>query len=243
MFDRAHREKYFPHIKTLIFATHSTIFLDRQHITNNYSVEKRGDEIIVQRIESRIEFNRIHFFLLGNRFETLYLPSAILIVEGKCDYKFIERAVTSQYSTSQVSIISANGDGRIKEVLHIARQLLTDIQKSPYRDRIFVVLDSVHASGLPEQIVAMGVPRENVVLWPRNGIEYYYPPSIIDQIFGGGAEIVINGDIVSRNGISHTKSELVEKVIAQLQHDTAMHSEFRTLLLGPLEAALGSLEH
>jgi hypothetical protein len=74
-----------------------------------------------------------------------------------------------------------------------------------------VVLDSVHASGLPEQIVAMGVPRENVVFWPRNGIEYYYPPSIIDQIFGGGAEIVINGDIVSRNGILHTKSELVER--------------------------------
>ena len=74
LFDRAHRATYFPHVKTLIFATHSTIFLDRQHITNNFRVEKHGDEIALQQVESQADLNHIHFFLLGNRFETLYLP-------------------------------------------------------------------------------------------------------------------------------------------------------------------------
>jgi hypothetical protein len=45
LFDRTHRANYFPHIKTLVFATHSTVFLDRNHITNNYTVEKSGDAI------------------------------------------------------------------------------------------------------------------------------------------------------------------------------------------------------
>src|SRR5439155_10426513 len=76
LFDRAHRATYFSHIKTLVFASHSTIFLDRTHITNNYAVEKRGDEIFVKQVQSQADFNGIHFFLLGNRFETLYLPSA-----------------------------------------------------------------------------------------------------------------------------------------------------------------------
>lgn len=102
LFDRTHREKYFPHIKTLVFATHSTIFLDRTHITNNYTVEKHGDEISVLPVESQSDFNNIHFFLLGNRFETLYLPSAIVLVEGKCDHKFVERVVSFCYPNSQV---------------------------------------------------------------------------------------------------------------------------------------------
>ena len=142
LFDREHRQKYFPHIRTLILATHSTMFPDRRHITNNFRVEKRGDEISLQRVETQSDFNRIHFFLLGNRFETLYLPSSIILVEGKCDHKFIEKVFALRYQNSQISVISANNDSRIKEILNIAKGLLTDIQMSPYRDRIFIVLES-----------------------------------------------------------------------------------------------------
>lgn len=40
LFDRSSRSKYFPHLNTLVFATHSTIFLDRSHLSNNYVVRK-----------------------------------------------------------------------------------------------------------------------------------------------------------------------------------------------------------
>jgi ABC-type uncharacterized transport system ATPase subunit len=239
LFDREHRAKYFPHIKTIVFATHSTIFLDRARITNNYTVQKAGDAITIQPIQNQTDFNNVHFFLLGNRFETLYLPSAIVLVEGKCDDKFIERVVSLRYPSSQISVISANSDGRIKEILNIAKGLFADIQRSPYRDRIFIVLDSRHSAGLPDQLVAMGIPKENVVVWPKNGIEYYYPPSVVDKIFGVGTEITITGDVISRNGISHNKGELVEKVTSLLQADTAMHEEFDIRFLQPLSARLG----
>lgn len=239
LFDRAHREKYFPHVKTLVFATHSTIFLDRVRINNNYTVEKFGDEIAVRAVESQADFSGIHFFLLGNRFETLYLPSAIVLVEGKCDDKFIERVVSLRYPDSQISVIPANSDGRIKEILNVAKGLLADIQRSPYRDRIFVVLDSVHSAGLPNQLAAMGIPKDNIVTWPKNGIEFYYPPSIIDKIFGVGPELVMAGDFISRNGISYNKGELVDKVVASLQKDTEMQNDFQALFLSRLEEKLG----
>lgn len=239
LFDRQHRAKYFPHIKTIVFATHSTIFLDRAHITNNYTVEKAGDEISIHPIQSQVDFNSIHFFLLGNRFETLYLPSAIVLVEGKCDDKFVERVLALRYPTSQISVISANSDTRIKEILNIAKGLLADIQRSPYRDRIFVILDSVHSAGLPNQLEAMGIPKDNIIVWPKNGIEFYYPPTLIDKIFGAGAEISIIGDLVSRNGISHNKAELVEKVSSMVQPDTEMHDEFETRFLQRLAQKLG----
>ncbi|SHL55492.1 AAA family ATPase [Rhodanobacter sp. OK091] len=239
LFDREHRARYFPHIKTLVFATHSTIFLDRARISNNYTVQKVGDEISIQPIQSQSDFNGIHFFLLGNRFETLYLPSAIVLVEGKCDDKFIERVVSLRHPESQVSVISANSDSRIKEILNVVKGIFSDIQRSPYKDRIFVVLDSVHSAGLPGQLVAMGIPTGNIVVWPKNGIEYYYPPAIIDKIFGAGSEITIVGDVISRNGLSYNKSELVDKVVSLLQADTAMHEEFEARFLHALAERVG----
>jgi predicted ATP-dependent endonuclease of OLD family len=238
LFDRKHRERYFPHIRTLVFATHSTIFLDRVHISNNFTLEKQGDEISVRRVGNQSDFNSIHFFLLGNRFETLYLPSAIVLVEGKCDHKFIGRVVSLCYPDSQISVISANSDSRIKEILNIAKGILADLQKSPYRDRIFVILDSVHSAGLPDQLAIMGIPRSNVVIWPKNGIEYYYPCSILDKVYGLGAEISMQGDIVSRNGISYTKNELVDKVVSMLDRGIEMQEDFSSLFLSKLEEKL-----
>jgi hypothetical protein len=156
LFDRKHRAKYFPHVKTLIFATHSSIFLDRLKIGNNYRVEKKGDEINMTRIETQQDFNRVHFFLLGNRFETLYLPTAILLVEGKTDHKFIERALQLKFPSSQFSVVPAHSDSRIKEILAVAKGLFADIQKSPYRDRIFVILASVAVRKLLSAGAAIG---------------------------------------------------------------------------------------
>ena len=241
LFDRAHRAKYFPHVKTLVLATHSTIFLDRVHVSNHYIVEKHGDEISVKQVTNQADFNSIHFFLLGNRFETLYLPSAIILVEGKCDHKFIERVVALRYPDSQLSVIAAHGDNRIKDILNVAKGLLADIQRSPYRDRIFVVLDAVHSTGLTEQLEAMGILKANIIKWPKNGIEFYYPPSIVDKLFGTGSELNISEDVISRNGISYRKGELVEKIVAHLQTDTEMQADFRGLFLLPLEAKLGSI--
>ncbi len=234
LFDRTSRARYFPHIRTIVFATHSTIFLDRTQIANNFSVVKVGDEISVTPVRTQAEFNSIHFFLLGNRFETLFLPSAIVLVEGKSDDAFIQRVVSTRFQSAQISVIPAHSDSRIKEVLNIARGLFADLQKSPYRDRIFVILDATHSAGLPDQLVAMGLPRENVVVWPENGIEYYYPPQLIDKIFGAGNRLVVDGDLVSRNGITHSKAELSAKVSASLVAETEMHPEFEALFLVPL---------
>jgi len=192
-------------------------------------------------VKTQAEFNNIHFFLLGNRFETLFLPSAIVLTEGKCDHKFIERVLSVRLPDSQISIIAGHSDGRIKEILTVAKGLLADIEKSPYRDRIFVVLDSVHSTGLVNNLVAMGVMKENVIVWSKNGIEFCYPPSILDKIFGVGLDLSVSGDDVSRNGLSYRKAELNEKVIALLEKDTPMDAEFDQRFLLPLMRRLGLL--
>lgn len=239
LFDREQRERYFPHIKSILVATHSTIFLDRTEIRNNFFVEKRGDTIDVQQVSSVGDISRIHFFLLGNRFESLYLPSVIVIVEGKTDHKFIERVVATRYPGKQLSLFNANTDSRTKEVLHIVKTLLGDLQRSPYQDRIFVVLDAIHGSGLVDAIVSMGLPRENTIVWSKNGIEHYYPKDAVRKIFNGEGDPLIAGDIVELNGMRLTKNELVERVIPLITADTTYPEEFHKDFLARLEPFLG----
>lgn len=205
LFDRSHREKYFPHVKSLIFATHSTIFLDRLHIHNNYSMTKRGDIIDIHQTQTLADFNNINFFLLGNRLETLYLPTCIVITEGKCDHAYLTKILETRFPTLQLSIINANSDSRMKEIVNLTGSIFTDLQKSPYRTRIIAVLDQVHGADVIPTLQKAGIPSENVIEWSQNGIEYVYPDTVLTQIFGAGTEIEIEGDLV-RGMASNTKN-------------------------------------
>jgi len=232
------RNKYFRHIKSLIMATHSTIFLDRRSITNNFVVEKKGNVIDIRQIQKVSEISKLHFFLLGNRLETLYMPAAIIIVEGKCDYKYINRVLNTRYDYSTISMIQGNGDARIKEIFHLAKNIFGDIQKSPYRDRIFVVLDKQHGSSIVADLKKMGLPEKNIIIWSKNGIEYYYPADILQAIFNSSKEIVIEGDKVKLNGIEYTKNELVELVIQKIDSKTKYNTEFESEFLKKIEGVL-----
>ncbi|GJE15154.1 ATP-dependent nuclease [Methylobacterium longum] len=239
IFDREKRAKYFSHIRTLVMATHSTVFLDHKNITNNYIVSKTDLSINVNRVANQYDFNKIHFFLLGNRFETLYLPSCIVLVEGKTDHKFLEKLFAIRYASYKISVIAAHSDSKIKEHLNFAKGMLSDFQRSPYRDRIFVVLDATHTRGLADELARMGLPRDNIIVWPRNGIEYYYPDAVMDTVFGSGGAITISGDNITRNGITLHKNELADRVIALLQAATPMNPELVSLFLAKVEATLG----
>ncbi|WP_353641377.1 hypothetical protein [Mesorhizobium sp. WSM2239] len=240
LFDLESRKAYFSHIKTLVMATHSTIFLDRRRINNNYVVSKNGDLIDIDSVATQQEFNRIHFFLLGNRFETLYLPSIIVVVEGKCEDIFIRRALELEFPDTMFSVVHAGDDSRVKQMIYVASSFFADLQKSPYRDRIFPVLDSVHSRGLVEEIKRMGIPRENIVVWSMNGIEHYYPTSIIDGIYGAGGALKITDDVVERNGISYKKADLAEKVASRLTKGVSYPDEFKARFLDKIRDAVGA---
>ncbi len=81
LLNEENRKIHFPHIRHLILATHSSIFLDTSSMYNNYMIQRNGNEISIKKTTDISELRNIHFFLLGNRFETLSLPSAIVLVE------------------------------------------------------------------------------------------------------------------------------------------------------------------
>lgn len=219
------RRRYFPHLRSLVMASHSTLFLDTASIDNNYIVTKTGDAIDVRRLESLAEFNRVHFLLLGNRLENLFLPSYIVIVEGKTDAAFIRRSLELRFPDMTFSVIAAGSDSRMRDYAHMVSEIFPNLGRTPYQDRIIPVLDSIHGGGIGEALERKGIPKENIVVWSCNGIEYYYPPKILARIAGRSVQVEITGDRVSVADQIFTKEQLCERVVGMLREDTEHHSE------------------
>jgi len=238
LLNKENREQYLNHIEAIVLATHSPIFLNRIEISNNYWVEKKETKISISALTSIGDLNRLQFRLLGNRFETLFLPSAIVIVEGKTDLAYLRRLISLRYKQCSVSVIPGNSDSRIRDILANIKQMFGDIRRSPYADRIFVVLDAVHGHDFPTKIANDGIPSDHIVIWDRNGIEYLYPERLLRDKFGEIEVLNIVGDRVIANGLQLTKNELSSFVVDRLSEDDILPPELEDKFFRPLSAIL-----
>jgi predicted ATPase len=237
--DPVERSKYFPHLKQVILATHSHLFLHRNEIKSNYVVTKDGSHITLSRVQGVSDFHRLQFNLLGNSLEDLFLPSSVVYVEGETDQQYLERVFSLRFPGRNVVVVR----GDPKQKLHSLRENLGDLQKSPLRDRLFVVVDNVHTKGLQAELVQMGLLSENFVAWARNGVEYLYPEQIMKEIFGCSetelAGLCINDNVVALNGIEKRKKELCQEVVRRLDASTSLPTELENRLLIKVANAIG----
>jgi predicted ATPase len=231
--DGPERAKYFPHLQGVYLATHSHLFLDRVDIASNYSVTKSGDVVKLDQVTTLSEFHKVQFNLLGNTLEDMYLPAAILIVEGKTDQAYLERVVQQRFPDRRITVTEAGGNTKGKVASF--RDSMGDLDKSPYKGRLFVVLDSVHDINTPGWLESKGVQKSNIRIWKGNGIEFVYPTSILQEIFVATEEqvtqgLAIDSDLITINGISLKKAELADQVVAKLTADTALPEELEQFL-------------
>jgi predicted ATPase len=237
--DPVERAKYFPHLAGVYVATHSHIFLNRADIESNFVVSREAERVRLTQVRTIADFHRLQFNLLGNSLESMFLPSAIIVTEGKTDAEYIERVMGVRFPSKRISVTSSGGDP--KRALQGLRTAFGDLHRTPLRNRIFVVLDSVHQPGLARELSDMGVLSENVIIWERNGIEYVYPPTLIAAVYAcppdRAAEITISGDVVSLNGIDRTKNDLKTEILSRIDSATQLPEEFDAKLVDRVRAA------
>lgn len=238
--DTVERKRVFPHLARIYIATHSHLLLSRTDITSNYITMKEGKRITLQRVQTISDFHKLQFNLLGNSLESMYFPSAIVIVEGKTDHAYIDRLLQLHLPGRRVTVVHSGGD--VKKKVHSLRETLGDLERSPLRARLFVVLDSVHQPGLKAELVKQGVLEDHVVIWEKNGIEYLYPTSLLCSVFSCGEDAVadfdITGEEIKVNGITRTKNELAREVMKLLGAETTLPAELTSKLVRPLEESI-----
>ena len=241
--DNTKRSEYFPHLKHVVIATHSHLFLDRTCIENNFSIKKIDNKISIEAIESINDFHSLQFNLLGNSFETMFFPSAIVIVEGKSDCEYIEKILSFKFPDKRISVTSVQGDGNMTNKIHSIKELVGNLDESPFKNRLFVVLDARHSNGIKSKLILQGVLEDNIIIWDKNGIEYYYPSEILAKLFRADEETVINSikikdDAICFNGISKTKDGLKEEILKQLSATSKIPEEFENKLIKPIDTAI-----
>lgn len=234
LFDPESQNNYWPHLRMVYLATHSHLFLDRRQIRNNYSVQRTGRTIKVEQVGSIAQFHSLQFGMLGNQLESIFLPSAILIVEGESDIVFLTKVFTVHAPSRRVAVIRGGGDGGVLDKLNVLRETFGDITSSPYRDRVFVLLDSRH-SARASRIESLGVSRDNLVVWSKNGIEHYYPIDLLAASFrcstGDAIKIVFDQtDPIDFNGIRYSKKDLAKVCADGFTGTSSMNPELAALV-------------
>ncbi|MBZ9724776.1 AAA family ATPase [Mesorhizobium sp. CO1-1-11] len=237
---RERDDELFPHNPRFLITTHSHSFLDKGTPSNNFIVSRNGNNIQARQCLDKQELIDIHFRMLGNDLGNLYLPDAIIFVEGETDKIYIQRVLCMLLPNHKIVVESSGGD--IAARLNSWSSALGDLQTGPYRRRTFVVADAVMQSGLQRLVERLGIPVQNVVKWDGNGIEYVYPPALLGSIFGATvhstSELIIVGDRVSAHGVTKTKMELAQALSAHITSSTEFPREVQIKLLGPLRNAI-----
>jgi len=238
--DTIERQKYFPHLNRVFLATHSHLFLNRSDPQSNFIISKKEKDITLTQVASIGDFHRLQFNLLGNSLETMFFPSAIVVVEGKTDFEYVERVLQTRFPGRRITVIGAGGD--VKRKVAGLREAFGDLSKSPFRSRLFVVLDSVHQPGLSAELERMGVLSENIVTWSKNGIEYLYPANLVAAVYACSQdrvqELTILDDRVELNGISKSKNELKDEVLKSFSSTASLPEELELKLLNQVRAAI-----
>lgn len=224
----------FAHLKHIYVATHSHIFLNRRRLADNFLVERSGATILVKQLQGVGEFRDLQFAQLGNSFEQLQLPSGFIIVEGNTDYQYLDRLIRLRCPNNRINVINANGDGQVKKKLHDLIEVIGNLCTSPYSDRVLVILDITHSPGLTSDLQKKGLNEKDVVVWNKNGIEYYYPDSLLQNIYNddslNASKLNMDNDIISYNGISKKKAELCDEITSQMNGTEALHPDLEKVM-------------
>lgn len=233
LFDPKNKAKYWSHLSKVFIATHSHLFLDRRVIGNNFVVRKNGSKVTTKAVASIADFHQLQFNMLGNEFEALFLPSAIVLVEGVSDATFLARLFALGIPEKRVAVVRCGGDGRILEKLETIGESLGKLSMSPFRPRVLVWLDATHT--VPHgRIVGAGVLPENLLVSTKNGIEYEYPASQLAMLFRCEAsdveKIDREKDPIVFNQIEFSKKLLASNVTEKLDSCNGIGSSAAALL-------------
>lgn len=172
--------------KTVYVATHSHLFLDKVNLGNNWIVTKDATGYArVRRMIAPEELHSTIYRLLGNSPDDLFFPDNILVVEGPSDQVFLRRLFALR-GAGGVAVHFAEGDGSIAMALPSIEQMLKTLAYVPwYRERMCVLVDGdVPAGRVSEWRQYLGDNGTRVRVLPRNGIEYYYPASLLCEVCG-----------------------------------------------------------
>ena len=127
----------------------------------------------------------------------------------------------------------AHGDGKALDKVKTLAEGFGELHSSPYRPRLFVVLDSKH-SAKKSRFCDLGVQQDNIQVWKNNGIEYYYPKKHVATSFMcdewelQGADL--GAEPITVKSITMSKVELANRIVPKVTLEDQLDPEILEFL-------------
>ena len=152
------------------------------------------------------------------------------IKSTKINHEHICINIENENLLEVVLFLKNNNETKFKQLIDITGKLSI----SPYCDRVFVIVDGVHSPTLTNDLNKMGLPDSNFLKLNKNGIEFYYPDSILQAIYKDetlkASNLTIIKDEVSHNGIAFKKSELNQLVLDKITGQESLNGEIVSII-------------
>ena len=195
--------------------THSSVLVvDKNEIQKIFKVEKIFRLTNITEVGD-IEKINIIFDLLGGSPSDLLLPRNFLIVEGKCEFEFIQIIVERFYSSkfNGIKILFAGGDLDEQEptllAVHKLFVPLAGSENPIYKDKTVVLIDKPNASQQSKyEQFKQGYPylftNTQVFELETSSIEEYYPtpdtktPTEVQQLQNDGKKVELAKEVAKR---------------------------------------------
>lgn len=212
----------------VIIATHSHLMIGKKIPTAGIikKIYKENNVVKSDEISNEEKLFRELFTYLGYIPSDFLLPDNLILVEGKFDKQFLDKVIELMRENGEVSdeydisIIDIGGDGQIKKALKFIQDLPSAIsffQGLPaYQGRFCGLFDKTKERSLTDfrHKAADTNKPFRIVCLDKNGIEYYYPQSLlkamgkkVDDIMKSSEMKLQAADYVSKN---ITKAHLKE---------------------------------
>jgi len=192
----------------VIVATHSHLMIGKKLSTACVikKIYKENNTVKEEYISNEEKLFRELFTYLGCIPSDFLLPDNIILVEGKFDKQFLEKIVELMQENGDIkdgydiSIIDIGGDGQAKKALKFIQDLPSAIsffQGLPaYKDRFCGLFDKSKEKSLIDLRSKANDNNEpyRINCLDKNGIEYYYPASLLKAMDKKSDDIVKNDE-------------------------------------------------
>lgn len=217
-----------------IVASHSHLMIGK-HMPE-YTLKKvyKEDNIVKDEdIINEEKFFRELFIYLGYIPSDFMLPDNIILVEGKFDKLFFDKVknmmvekgeINSGYKKYDISLIDIGGDGQFKKSIKFLQNLPSVInffQGLPaYSNRFCGCFDSNKSKSLQDLREKADDRTEphRIIALNKNGIEYYYPKSLLD-IYGKQPDDIVKSSEEKQKASNYVCREMSSDYLDEIDEE------------------------
>lgn len=171
-------------IRSIVVATHSHLFINRQVVESTQIVGRTEGRTTVETVSSREELYDLTFDMLGSSTEDLFFPRNYIVVEGASDQAIVEKVLELlDVPSPTIKVLSARGLDAVRDAIESVVRALVPlvVRDSPYSKRVIAMIDEPSSLDHPNLVKLRRDLDDRLYELDKHSVEEYIPAEIYER--------------------------------------------------------------